>query len=122
MYAYVAFYGSCPPNRGKASALQRFARYEDEPEKLRAWICTPLTVGIFDRKAGTIAALFSTNLWTTDGLATEAGDTVFWDRSTLYALRGVFAAGETETALNYLRAYSTRVARRARALCGRGVS
>jgi len=75
---------------------------------LRAWICIPLTVGIFDRKDGTIDALFSPRLWTPDGLATEAGDTVFWDRSTLYALRGVFAAGETAKALDYLQSYSTR--------------
>ncbi len=90
------------------SALKRFAHYENEPDKLRAWICIPLTVGIFDRKDGTIDALFSTNLWTSDGLATEEGDKVFWDRSTLYALRGVFAAGDTEKALNYLQYYSAR--------------
>ena len=60
------------------------------------------------RTSGTIAALFSPRLWTADGLATEAGDTVFWDRSTLYALRGVFRAGATETALEYLEAYSRR--------------
>ena len=91
-----------------ARALQRFAHYADEPDKLRAWICIPLTVGIFDRAPGTIDALFSTNLWSPDGLRTEEGDTVFWDRSTLYALRGVFAAGDTEKALNYLQYYSTR--------------
>jgi hypothetical protein len=68
----------------------------------------PLTVGLFDRKTGTIAALFSPRLWTADGLATCAGDKTFWDRSTLYALRGVFAAGEKEKALNYLRYYSNR--------------
>src|SRR6185312_8670751 len=89
-------------------ALQRHAHYTNEPDHLRAWICIPLTVGIFDRKEGTIAALFSPRLWTDDGLATEAGDKVFWDRSTLYALRGVFAAGETEKALDYLQRYSTR--------------
>jgi hypothetical protein len=89
-------------------ALKKFAHYANAPDKLRAWICTPLTVGIFDRKDGTIAALFSTNLWSPDGLRTEEGDTVFWDRSTLYALRGVFAAGETEKALDYLHYYSAR--------------
>ena len=90
------------------NALKRFAHYENEPDKLRAWICIPLTVGIFNRAPGTIDALFSTNLWSPDGLRTEEGDTVFWDRSTLYALRGVFAAGETERALKYLQYYSTR--------------
>ena len=75
---------------------------------LRAWICIPLTTGILERKAGTIAALFSPRLWTEDGLATQAGEKTFWDRSTLYALRGVFAAGETRKALDYLRYYSNR--------------
>jgi hypothetical protein len=75
---------------------------------LRAWICIPLTVNIFDRKQGTINALFSPELWTTDGLATQTGDKTFWDRSTLYALRGVFAAGDTKRGLEYLQYYSNR--------------
>lgn len=83
-------------------------RYYEGNDKLRAWICMPLTVGIFDRKQGTIEALFSPQLWTNDGLATEEGDKTFWDRSTLYALRGVFAAGETEKAIDYLKYYSNR--------------
>ena len=83
-------------------------RYYDGNTTLRAWICLPLAMGILTRKAGTIAALFSPQLWTADGLATESGDTVFWDRATLYALRGVFIAGETETALEYLTAYTRR--------------
>ena len=83
-------------------------RYYKENNILRSWICMPLTVGIFEKKQGTIDALFSPRLWTPDGLATQAGDKTFWDRSTLYALRGVFAAGETETALNFLTKYSNR--------------
>jgi len=83
-------------------------RYYEGNEVLRAWICIPLTVGLFDRKQGTIEALFSPRLWTADGLATQAGERTFWDRSTLYALRGVFAAGEKEKALRYLKYYSTR--------------
>lgn len=83
-------------------------RYYDGNTVLRAWIATPLTVGIFDKKEGTIAALFSPRLWTEDGLASQAGDKTFWDRSTLYALRGVLAAGETEKGLDYLRYYSRR--------------
>jgi hypothetical protein len=89
-------------------ALHRHAHYANEPDHLRAWICIPLSVGIFDRKDGTIAALFSPQLWTDDGLATEAGTNVFWDRSTLYALRGVFIAGETGKALDHLQYYSSR--------------
>lgn len=83
-------------------------RYYKGNDTLRAWICGPLTVDIFDRKEGTIAALFSPRLWTEDGLASLAGNKTFWDRSTLYALRGVFAAGETQKALEFLQYYSRR--------------
>ncbi|RYJ37488.1 hypothetical protein NU08_3480 [Flavobacterium anhuiense] len=83
-------------------------KYYKENDVLRAWICTPLTMGIYDRKDGTIDALFSSRLWTKDGLASVAGDKIFWDRSTLYALRGVLAAGETDKALDFLHYYSNR--------------
>ncbi len=73
---------------------------------LRAWICIPLTVGINKRAEGTIKALFSPRLWTENGLLTQAGSNTFWDRSTLYALRGVFMAGEAEKALEYMKRYS----------------
>ena len=83
-------------------------RYYDGNTTLRAWICIPLVMDIFERKSGTIEALFSPRLWTPDGLATESGKETFWDRATLYAFRGVFYAGETERALDYFRAYSHR--------------
>ena len=83
-------------------------RYYEGNDILRAWICTPLTVDIFKRSKGTIDALFSDKLWTIDGLASESGSTTFWDRSTLYALRGVFAAGETERAMEFFLYYSKR--------------
>ena len=83
-------------------------RYYEGNDTLRAWITTPLVVDIYDRKAGTIAALFSSRLWTADGLATLAGNQTFWDRSTLYGLRGAFAAGETEKAMDFLKYYSRR--------------
>lgn len=83
-------------------------RYYEGNDILRSWICIPLTVGIFDRAQGTIDALFSPRLWTDDGLLTQAGTETFWDRSTLYALRGVFAAGATEKGLEYLEKYSQR--------------
>jgi hypothetical protein len=83
-------------------------RYYKGNEVLRSWICLPLTMQIFDRKEGTINALFSSRLWTADGLATQAGDLTFWDRSTLYALRGVLQAGEVEKAMRFLRYYSRR--------------
>jgi len=83
-------------------------RYYKGNDVLRSWICLPLTVQIFDRKEGTIDALFSSRLWTADGLATQAGDRTFWDRSTLYALRGVLQAGEVDKAMRFLRYYSRR--------------
>jgi len=52
--------------------------------------------------------LFSPALWTEDGLASVSGGETFWDRSTLYALRGVLAAGATEQAMTFLHAYSNR--------------
>lgn len=82
-----------------------YAYYEGN-DVLRAWICIPLTVGIHKRAEGTIEALFSPRLWTENGLLTQAGTKTFWDRSTLYALRGGFMAGETEKALEYMKRYS----------------
>lgn len=73
---------------------------------LRSWICIPLTVGIDERADATINALFSPRLWTDNGLLTQAGSETFWDRSTLYALRGVYAVGETKKATDFLHRYS----------------
>lgn len=83
-------------------------RYYKENDILRSWICVPLTMGINDRKKGTIEALFSPRLWTENGLLTQAGSETFWDRSTLYALRGVYQCGETEKATAYLKRYSAQ--------------
>jgi hypothetical protein len=47
-------------------------QYFKENLLLRAWIATPLTVDIFNRSQGTIDALFSDELWTEDGLASQA--------------------------------------------------
>lgn len=73
---------------------------------LRAWICVPLTVGIHTRSQATIDALFSPRLWTENGLLSQAGDKTFWDRSTLYALRGVCTAGHPDKAIGFLKNYS----------------
>lgn len=83
-------------------------KYYETNSVLRAWICMPLAMGIDDRSKETIKALFSPQLWTADGLATQEGDKTFWDRSTLYALRGVLQAGATETAMTFLHYYSRR--------------
>ena len=82
-----------------------YAYYEGN-DILRSWICIPLVMGIDKRAPGTIDALFSPRLWTENGLLTQAGTSTFWDRSTLYALRGVFTVGEIEKAMTFLRRYS----------------
>lgn len=82
-----------------------YAYYEGN-DILRAWICIPLTVGINKRATGTIDALFSPRPWSENGLLTQAGSQTFWDRSTLYALRGAFMAGEIEKAMKFMKHYS----------------
>jgi len=83
-------------------------RYYDGNEKLRAWIALPLALGITERQQGTVDALLSPQLWSENGVLTEAGDKTFWDRATLYALRGLLKAGELERTMPYLRYYSNR--------------
>lgn len=83
-------------------------RYFDGNDKLRAWIGIPLTMGIFDRKEGTLKAMYSPYLWTYNGMLTEAGSKTFWDRALLYGLRGTFNAGATDSAARYLQDYSRK--------------
>lgn len=89
----------------KVEGFDTYAYYKGN-DVLRAWICIPLTVGINKRAPGTIEALFSPRLWTENGLLTASGDKTFWDRSTLYALRGVFMTGEREKAIEFMKKYS----------------
>ena len=81
-------------------------RYYDGNDILRSWICIPLTVDIKDRLDGTVDALFSPRLWTKDGLLTQAGTKTVWDRSTLYALRGVIYCGVADIGYEKLHSYS----------------
>jgi hypothetical protein len=83
-------------------------RYFDENDKLRSWICLPLTMGIYDRKDETANALLSPYLWTENGILTESGSATFWDRSTLYAFRGLLNSGATERVMPYISYYSSR--------------
>ncbi|MDP4204531.1 MAG: hypothetical protein Q8859_00875 [Bacteroidota bacterium] len=80
-------------------------KYFKEHEKLRHWICLPMVMGINDRQEGTTNALLK-ELWTSDGLLVEEGLDNFWDRATLYALRGIFRSGATNRALDKLQAFS----------------
>ncbi|WP_455963522.1 hypothetical protein [Bacteroides bouchesdurhonensis] len=91
-----------------ASTVEGFDTYAyfEGNDILRSWICIPLVMGINKRASGTIDALFSPRLWTENGLLTQAGTNTFWDRSTLYALRGVFTVGEIEKAMTFLKRYS----------------
>ena len=83
-------------------------RYYDGNDLLRSWICIPLVMGIDRRSDATLDALFSPLLWKEDGLLTQQGSETFWDRTTLYALRGAFYAGANELAGKKLSEYSTR--------------
>lgn len=81
-------------------------RYYEGNDLLRSWICMPLIVGLENRAEGTIAALTSPALMTDDGLLTQEGSETFWDRSTLYSLRGIYIAGDTKTATDFMHHYS----------------
>lgn len=82
-------------------------RYYDGNKDLRSWICMPLTVEIFDRADETVKALFSERLYK-DGMmkSTSANETT-WDRSLLFALRGVLLADKADIGIketvNYCR-------------------
>lgn len=78
-----------------------------EESKLRSWIAMPLVVGIFDRKEQTKEALLSNKLRVREGLVTRSGEKTFWDRSTLYSLRGLFNAGFADESLELLSTYTS---------------
>ena len=83
-------------------------RYYEGNTLLRSWICMPLIVGLDKHREGTVRALLGPELLTDDGLLTEQGSATFWDRSTLYALRGIYNAGHADRATELLHAYSQR--------------
>ncbi|MGN1420761.1 MAG: hypothetical protein ACI4XC_04555 [Eubacterium sp.] len=81
-------------------------KYCNEEARLRSWICLPLTVGIFERKEETVKALLSDKLYKNGGFLTRSGGKTYWDRSALYTLRGLFYAGEADTACDVLEKYT----------------
>lgn len=81
-------------------------RYYEGCEKLRSWICWSLCAGISAHAAGTVDAVFSSLLWSVQGMLCEEGDETYWDRAALYALRGAFAQGFTDTAWPNFTAYT----------------
>lgn len=80
-------------------------RYYAENTDLRAWICMPLSVEIFDRADATVAALFSDKLYQNGMLKTSSKHSTTWDRSLLFALRGTLLAGKTEQGIQALLEY-----------------
>lgn len=69
-------------------------RYYAGNQDLRAWICMPLSVEIFDRSEDTVRALFGKELYENAMLKTTSKDSTTWDRSLLFALRGTLLAGK----------------------------
>ncbi len=88
-------------------------RYFDGNKNFRHWICLPLTMGITTRQEGTIKALFE-KLWTNNGVLVELNkekeneDVVFWDRATLYALRGAIRTDGLGIAYEKLKHFSQK--------------
>ena len=69
-------------------------------------------MGITKRQEGTLAALFD-KLWTENGVLVELrhdekATNTFWDRATLYALRGAMKTGADAIALAKLQAFSRK--------------
>lgn len=50
-------------------------------------------------------ALLSNKLFCDDGVLSAEGDEIIWDRSTLYAFRGILNAGESDRVYPYLQRY-----------------
>jgi hypothetical protein len=86
-------------------------KYYEEHSTLRHWICLPLVMDINTRSKATTEALFD-RLWTDNGVHVEKNNAdpkiskIFWDRGTLYALRGTFRTGATEKSLARLEQFS----------------
>lgn len=88
-------------------------KYFEENKFLRHWICLPLCMDITERKEGTLDALFN-KLWTENGILVELKPKednevqTFWDRATLYALRGAFKVGATNRGFQKLKDFSKK--------------
>lgn len=84
-------------------------RYFEGNKHLRHWISLPLVMGINTRAEATTTALLD-KLWTDNGVLVElkpsSNNKTFWDRGTLYVLRGTFRAGYFDKSLEKLRTFS----------------
>ena len=81
-------------------------RYYEGNDRLRSWIAIPLCFGIDRRVKGTADAIFSDRLWDGVGLKSVSGESGYWDRSTLYAFRGLAFCGMANAVLPRVEAYS----------------
>lgn len=81
-------------------------RYYEGCEVLRSWSAIPLSVGIFERAEGTVASLVSEYMMRPDGFRSAEGCDIIWDRSNLYAIRGIFASGMTDVAADIYLKYA----------------
>ena len=63
-------------------------------------------MGIDNRKEATVSALLSDLLCKDNGMLTRSGGKTYWDRSLLYALRGLFYVGENEKAADLFSKYT----------------
>ena len=96
---------------GEIEGLNTY-RYFNGNTHLRHWICLPLVMDINARAQATATALLD-KLWTSNGVLVELNPSVkepdvFWDRGTLYALRGTFRAGLFDKSLGKLADYSNK--------------
>ena len=87
-------------------------RYFAGNEHLRHWVGLPLVMGINTRAEATTSALLD-KLWTDNGVLVELNpasnnNKTFWDRATLYVLRGTFKAGYFDKSLEKLQAFSNK--------------
>ena len=88
-------------------------RYFEGNTYLRHWICLPMTMGITKRQEDTAKALFE-KLWTNNGILVELNpqkekeNMVFWDRATLYALRGALKTDGFDTGISKLIDFSKK--------------
>lgn len=82
-------------------------RYCVEEKNLRAWIAIPLVMGIDERGEETVSALLSDKLFKNGGIVTRSGEKTYWDRATLYALRGMFYSGHQNGAVELLETFTS---------------
>lgn len=80
-------------------------RYYEGNKVLRSWICLPLVAWFADRAEGTVKAL-TERLLVDNRMRTAGNKPVVWDRSLLFALKGIFNVGDKALALRLTEEYA----------------